>query len=76
MKTVTKYMTYLELMKEESPLRPTIAKKVLIKVAQGKSYILLLFSLFLLMIISKHYSTYTLFTAFVSKTVFVYTNSS
>ena len=32
---------------------------ILIKVVQGKSYILLLFSLFVLMIISKHYSTYT-----------------
>ena len=32
---------------------------ILIIVVQGKSYILLLFSLFVLMIISKHYSTYT-----------------
>ena len=32
---------------------------ILIKVVQGKSYILLLFSLFVLMIISKHYPTYT-----------------
>ena len=31
---------------------------ILIIVVQGKSYILLLFSLFVLMIISKHYSTY------------------
>ena len=33
-----------------------------------ESYSLLLFSLFVLIIISKHYSTYTVFTAFVSKT--------
>ena len=51
-------------------LRPTITKVILIPVVQGKSYSFLLFSLFVLMIISKHYSTYTLFTAFVSKTVF------
>ena len=57
-------------------LRPTVTKVILIPVVQGKSYLLLLFSLLLLMIISKQYSTYTLFTAFVSKTVFYLTNSS
>ena len=57
-------------------LQPTITKVILIKVVQGKSYFLLLFSLFVLIIISKHYSTYTVFTAIVSKTVFVLTNSS
>ena len=39
-------------------LLPTITKVILISVVQGKSYSLLLFSLFVLMIISKHYSTY------------------
>ena len=57
-------------------LRPTITKVILIPLFQGKSYSLLLFSLFVLMINSKHYSTFTLFTAFVSKTVFYLTNSS
>ena len=42
----------------------------------GKSYLLLLCSLLFLLVITKHYSTYTLFTAFVSKTVFYITNSS
>ena len=42
----------------------------------GKSYSLLLCSLLFLLVIIKHYSTYTLFTAFVSKTVFNFTNSS
>ena len=44
--------------------------------SSGKSYSVLLFSLLLLMVITKHYSTYTLFNAFVSKTVFYITNSS
>ena len=51
-------------------LRSIFTKVILIPVVQDKSYSLLLFSLFVLMIISKHYSTYTLFNAFVSKTVF------
>ena len=51
-------------------LRSTVTKLICIPVVQGKSYLLLLLSLFVLMITSKHYSTYTLFTAFVSKTVF------
>ena len=42
----------------------------------GKSYSLLLCSLLLLLVVTKHNSTYTLFTAFVSKTVFYITNSS
>ena len=42
----------------------------------GKSYSLLLCPLLFLLVITKHYSTYTLFTAFVSKTVFYITNSS
>ena len=42
----------------------------------GKSYSLLLFSLLFLLVITKHYSTYILFTAVVSKTVFYITNSS
>ena len=37
----------------------------------GKSYSLLLSSLIFLLVITKRYSTYTLFTASVSKTVFV-----
>ena len=52
-------------------LQSTISKVILIPVVWGKSYSLLLFSLFVLMIISKHYSAYTLFTAFLSKTVFL-----
>ena len=36
----------------------------------GKLYILLLFSLTFILLVTKHYSTYTLCTAFVSKTVF------
>ena len=35
-----------------------------------KSYSLLLFSLIFILLVTKHYSTYTLFTAFVSKTFF------
>ena len=57
-------------------LRSTITKVILIPVVRGKSYLLLLCSLLLLMVITKHYSTYTLFTSFVSKTVFYITNSS
>ena len=38
---------------------------------KGKSYSLLLSSLLFLLVITKQYSTYTLFSAFVSKTVFV-----
>ena len=51
-------------------LRSTITKVILIPVVRGKSYSLSLCSLLLLVFITKHYSTYTLFTAFVSKTVF------
>ena len=42
----------------------------------GKSYSLLLCSLIFILLVTKHYSTYTIFTVFVSKTVFVFTNSS
>ena len=38
---------------------------------KGKSYSLLLSSLLFLLVITKRYSTYSLFTAFVSKSVFV-----
>ena len=44
--------------------------------SSGKSYLLLLCLLIFLLLDTKHYSTYTLFTAFVSKTVFNITNSS
>ena len=37
-----------------------------------KSYSLLMFSLIFILLVTKHYSTYTVFTAFVSKTVFSY----
>ena len=45
-------------------------------IISGKSYLLLLCSLLFLLIITNHYSTYTLFTVFVSKTVLYITNSS
>ena len=57
-------------------LQSTVTKVILIPVVQGKSYLLLLFSLLIIMVATKHYSTYKLFTAFVSKTVFYITNSS
>ena len=44
--------------------------------SSGKLYLLLMFSLIFLLLVTKHYSTYTFFTAFVSKTVFYLTNSS
>ena len=57
-------------------LRSTITKVILIPLVQGKSYSLLLCSLIFISLVTKHYSTYTIFTAFVSKTVFYITNSS
>ena len=49
---------------DKSPLCPSKIDR--------KSYSLLLFSLIFILLVTKHYSTYTLFTAFVSKNVLPY----